>query len=328
MMHPLDDDEIERARSTPIADVAARYALALKRAGVEHVGPCPVCGGVDRFSLSIRKNVFNCRGGCGGGDPISLEMLIAGCDFRTAVAELIGAEIDRDTDPDRDKRREAERARLAERQRQREEERRCHEAKQSAKAAWLWSQRVPITDGAPPALYLRRRGYAGSIPPTLGYLPPSDVHPPTMIAAFGLALEIDCGVIGSPVDVGGIHLTKLTADGHKAATLPNKITIGTSLGLPIVIAPMNDLLGLAITEGVEDALSVHAATGLGVWTAGAAGRMPALAAAVPDYTDCITIFAHDDAAGKRHALAFANALTRRIEVFMEGLTVSLRPALT
>ena len=48
-----------------------------------------------------------------------------------------------------------------------------------------------------------------------------------------------------------------------------------------MLAPMNDLLGLAITEGVEDALSIHAATGLGAWAAGAASRLPALADAVP-----------------------------------------------
>ena len=34
-------------------------------------------------------------------------------------------------------------------------------------------------------------------------------------------------------------------------------------GLPIVVAPVNDSLGLAITEGIEDALSVHEATGFG-----------------------------------------------------------------
>jgi len=27
-------------------------------------GPCPVCGGTDRFAVSIKKQVFNCRG-CG-----------------------------------------------------------------------------------------------------------------------------------------------------------------------------------------------------------------------------------------------------------------------
>lgn len=39
--------------------------------------------------------------------------------------------------------------------------------------------------------------------------------------------------------------------------------IGRSKGAPIVLAPLNDLLGLIVTEGIEDALSAHQATGLG-----------------------------------------------------------------
>jgi hypothetical protein len=50
--------------------------------------------------------------------------------------------------------------------------------------------------------------------------------------------------------------------------------------MPIVVAPLNDLLSLAITEGIEDALSVYEASGLGVWAAGSAPHMAKLAAAV------------------------------------------------
>jgi hypothetical protein len=55
-------------------------------------------------------------------------------------------------------------------------------------------------------------------------------------------------------------LTKLNADGiGKADADASKIMIGKSAGWPICIAPRNDLLGLAITEGIEDGLSVHQA---------------------------------------------------------------------
>ena len=66
-------------------------------------------------------------------------------------------------------------------------------------------------------------------------------------------------------------------------------TLGLPRGAPIVLAPVNDGLGLAITEGIEDGLSVYAATGLGVWAAGSAPLMPALADAVPNYVQCVTI---------------------------------------
>jgi hypothetical protein len=97
-----------------------------------------------------------------------------------------------------------------------------------------------------------------------------------------------------------------------------KIMIGRSAGSPIVLAPPNDLLGLAVTEGVEDALSAHEATGLGAWAAGSASRLPALAAAIPAYVECVTIYAHADEAGRRGAEELAQALDRRgIDVMVE-----------
>ena len=42
---------------------------------------------------------------------------------------------------------------------------------------------------------------------------------------------------------------------------------------------------LAITEGIEDRLTVHEATGLGAWAAGSASRMPALAYVLPGYIE-------------------------------------------
>ena len=42
------------------------------RGKVERVGPCPNCGGHDRFAINIRKQVWNCRGCHKGGDRIAL----------------------------------------------------------------------------------------------------------------------------------------------------------------------------------------------------------------------------------------------------------------
>ena len=35
--------------------------LNLKRIGQELVGPCPNCGGTDRFAVHTQKKVLNCR---------------------------------------------------------------------------------------------------------------------------------------------------------------------------------------------------------------------------------------------------------------------------
>jgi hypothetical protein len=185
-----------------------------------------------------------------------------------------------------------------------------------AKAAWLWSQRKPIAEDAPPW-----RGYTGPIPATLGYLPARDPHPAAMMASFGITDEPEPGIITTPKTIVGVHLTRLTAEGEKApnAIGKKKIMLGVCKGAPITISPPNDLLGMAVTEGIEDALSVYQATGLGVWAAGAAGFMPALAPLIPDYIEVVTVYAHDDD-GRGHAIHLARSIKARgIEVLMQGL---------
>lgn len=61
----------------------------LSRSGAEWVGPCPACGGRDRFSIDPRKRVFNCRG-YGGGDYIAAIQHIDDCDFVAACETLTG----------------------------------------------------------------------------------------------------------------------------------------------------------------------------------------------------------------------------------------------
>jgi Toprim domain len=186
--------------------------------------------------------------------------------------------------------------------------------REQAKAQWLWRLGEPIGDN-PPAPYLRgARGYGGVIPPILRFLPAGDGHPPALMAAFGMATEPEPGVLAiADVDVRAVQLIKLRPDGSgKADVKPQKIIIGKgALGVPIIVAAPNDLLGLAITEGLEDALSIYQATGLGAWAAGGAGRMPALADAVPDYIDFVTIVADHDPAGVRGAEGLADGLRER-----------------
>jgi Protein of unknown function (DUF3631)/CHC2 zinc finger len=67
-----------------------RRGVTLRGSGHHRAGPCPKCGGDDRFSISKAKQVFNCRG-CGiGGDVIKLVVHLDDVDFVTACKTLTG----------------------------------------------------------------------------------------------------------------------------------------------------------------------------------------------------------------------------------------------
>ena len=185
------------------------------------------------------------------------------------------------------------------------------------KARWLWSKRRPLADSIGEAYLREARGYHGPLPATLGFLPAHGEHSPAMIAAFGFPTEPEPGRLAITDDaVRGVHLTKLALDGSgKAGTDADKIMVGKSTGWPIVLAPPNDFLGLAITEGIEDGLSVYEATRLGIWVAGSAFRLPALAGAVPSHIEAATIVADDDEDGRWNAEELARRISgRRIDI--------------
>jgi putative DNA primase/helicase len=299
----LPGEAIARAKQADILEVGRRYVGNLMPVGAsEWAGPCPVCAGKDRFSVNTKKQIWNCRG-CGkGGDVIALAQHAGGATFAQAVAALSGEvpAVVRPPPPrpspipDADARRQHEKAR------------------------WLWAQRRPLA-GSIAETYLREvRGYEGPLPATLGFLSAFKDHPPSLIAAFGLPDEPEPGVLAEPRDAQSVQLIALAPDGSgKADVEIKKRTIGAHKGLPIVVSPPNDLLGLSIHEGVEDALSAYEATNLGCWASGGAPFLPDLANAVPSYIEVVTIVGHQDRAGRLGARELARRLVeRRINVLL------------
>jgi hypothetical protein len=255
---------------------------------------CPWCGPECRAPVNRRRKVLRLWAALG---------FISFYCIRCGESGYVRDHVRRRIDPEAVRR---HRAIVAERERV-EVERRCR------KAQWLWTQRQPIT-GTIAEKYLQEvRGISCPLPSSLGYLPPRDEHPPALIAAFGIPAEPEPGVlVVSNETVVGVHITRLAPNGGaKAGTEADKIMIGRPSGAPIVLAPPNDLLGLAVTEGIEDALSVHQATGLGVWAAGSAGFMPKLTDAVPDYIEVVTVIADADETGQRNAALLAERLGKR-----------------
>jgi hypothetical protein len=289
---------IAQSRAVPIERELERRGIKL-RGRVECCGPCPVCGGTDRFSVNVKKQVWNCRG-CGvGGDVIALVQHLDRTGFVTAVQMLAGERISFPAAP-----------MVAPAGSAAAED---YEQEQHRKATWLWSQRKPFA-GSIAETYLRKvRGIEGPLPPTLAFSPPTKrEHHPALIAAYGIPEELEPGVLAEPRNVEAVHLILLKPDGSgKAGVKRTKISIGSHAGLPIVLAPANDLLGLAVAEGIEDALSVHAATGLGAWVAGGAIFMPKLADAVPGFIDWFGIIADGDEAGHANSLELLRRLTER-----------------
>jgi len=91
------DTFVEEARAVSVTEAAGILGYVMTRA--EFAGPCPVCGGKDRFSIST-KQAWNCRQcGRGGRDGIGLIAHARGHDlssrtgFLTACSEALQREI-------------------------------------------------------------------------------------------------------------------------------------------------------------------------------------------------------------------------------------------
>ena len=93
----LSQDEIEKARQVDVLALASRHTT-LKRVaatgGGEFAGPCPLCGGRDRFHVQPETNRWFCRF-CTGSpeqdgwkDVIELHMRLSGEPFQQAVQSL------------------------------------------------------------------------------------------------------------------------------------------------------------------------------------------------------------------------------------------------
>jgi len=86
-----EDPRLSLAQAIPIAEVVDSLGIqGLRRAGHEMVGPCPSCGGTDRFGVNLNKGIFNCRKCLAKGDGIALVRLDRGLDFKGALDWLCG----------------------------------------------------------------------------------------------------------------------------------------------------------------------------------------------------------------------------------------------
>lgn len=289
-MRSNTEDWISKARAVRIEKEIHHRNIKLRRASAtESEGPCPVCGGRDRFSINSHKQVFNCRG-CGrGGDIIELVRLLDDCGFDQACQTLTRQD------------RPAPAAKPA-------EPASCGPApvpeanpETQKWAGLLWRDSASI-EGSPVETYLAGRrlemiprdlsGRVLRFHPRCPFLdhacdPPTRITVPAMIALFR-------SIVGDePV---AIHRTALTLDGRKAPLENTKLTLGPVEGAAIKLSPDAEIAGgLAIGEGIETTLAGIVLGFTPAWalgTSGKIGRFPVL----PGIESLTILVDHDDVA--------------------------------
>ncbi len=255
-----DDARLAEAKLIPIMEIAERLGIAdLKRGGREWVGPCPVCGGRDRFGINPDQGVWNCRH-CGAGDGIKLVSHVLGCDFKGALSWLMG-EAGVDLDP-------AEAARRAQAEKRRDAA--------IADARAIWNSCKPAT-GTPVSAYLRLRGLPDWIAdapppalrfhPALPYMVPSGDGRSYIEVHRGPAMVAGC--LGPDGRLTAVHRTWLDmtrAKGkvkilHDGVEQPAKKIWGSKKGTAIRLthARGDQVNTLVMGEGIETTLTACAA---------------------------------------------------------------------
>lgn len=267
------DDRLAEAKLLPIADVASRLEIGnLRDLGVELVGPCPQCGGRDRFGINTRTGIFQCRKDCGPhakGDQVALVRHVLGVDFKAALHWLCGP-----TQGLSDAERETRRAKSAAiRQKQ---ERYATVAREGSirRARDLWFAALPA-EGTAVRDYLARRGiHAGLLPvlpPTLRFEPAA----PYMVPVSGSRrewriLHTGPAMVAAITDAAGrvtaVHRTWIDLEDPKgkltlidpddpARQLPSKKVLGSKKGGAIRFVTPKHATTMVMAEGVETTLS-------------------------------------------------------------------------
>lgn len=263
-------------------------------------GPCPACGGKDRFRFDNKNGHgdYFCNG-CGAGDGFQLVMKVAGLSFaeaRKRVMELAGLCDDEDDDDGQSGSGEQSPPRAV------ASVLPFQAAPQppapfSEFARSLWFSTQPL-DGV--ALdYLKARGVV--IPPKGSDLRwhPSLHHPAEDFAGPALVALVRNAITGKPQS---LHRTWINPDGTKRGTPPRLLLKGHPKAGGVVMLWPSDAVthGIAIAEGIETALAA-AHVMQPVWAVIDAGNMAQFP--VLPGIEALTIFADNDAAGQHGAKA-------------------------
>lgn len=252
-------------------------------------GPCPICGGMDRFRFDDKNGAgtWICSK-CGAGDGFSLAMQINKWDFKEAASRiepLAGSA----------PRTEA---------RQTRDEKSLRDAMNR-----LWQAGKAVSYGDPVWAYLRSRGLDMDVSPlVLRYVERCRYQGGGETQWFPAMVAKVTAPDGKPAT---LHRTYLTERGQKAPVeaarrlMPGKVEKGCAIRL----AEPGDVLGIA--EGIETALSAGKIFGVPCWAAVSAGML--MAWEPPVGVREVIVFGDNDEsyAGQSAAYALAHRLRAR-----------------
>ncbi|MCP4318002.1 MAG: P4 alpha zinc-binding domain protein [Hyphomicrobiales bacterium] len=253
-------------------------------------GPCPMCGGKDRFTFDDKQGngTYICRN-CGAGTGVQFVQKFCGVEFKEAarlIDEQIGSSPITYSQP----------APSADQQ---------HEAMNA-----LWLSSVPVTVGDPVHAYLMRRLGEIVVSPDIRFVERCR-YPGSKPSYHPAMVAMVRNSAGNPCQ---IHRTYLTDDGHKAAVeCPRRVMAGDHpKGSAVRLLEAGDVLGVA--EGIETAFAAQKLFDVPVWAALTASRLELWEP--PKQTRYVIIFADNDRsfAGLKAAACLAYRLARRLAV--------------
>jgi len=260
-------------------------------------GPCPCCGGTDRFRWDDKEGngSFICNQ-CGAGSGFDLVMKVRKIDFKEA-AKLVSEQVGN--------------APIV-------VQRASHrEGSGSDHAMRIWHASLPMTGYCAVSKYLEKRGLRfDAYPKMLRFLPNarythedgSKTTHPAMVARF----------VSDDATISTVHLTFLDNDGNKALVYPVRKLAPGKVPLGGAVRLFNSAETMGIAEGIETALSAAQLYELPVWSALTAGAMtrwvpPPSAKSIIVFADCDQTFTGQSA---------AYALAHRLKT--EGRNVEVR----
>lgn len=283
---------------------SGRWGYILPSLGVDESflrnkhGPCPMCGGKDRFRWDNKdgRGTYVCNN-CGAGDGYQLLQLVHGWGFKQArqeVERVVGINPAPAAAP----------AQFDD------------EARKAQAIRRVWSETEAVEAGDPVWRYLNRRVGLDLIPASLRYHPAlayrhdggAVSHHPAMVAA-----------VTYPDGRGAsLHRTYLKADGTKAdVSAPRKMMPGKPLNTACIkLGGYEKTLGIA--EGIETALAASRRFGVPVWSCVSAGLMEAWQ--WPDDIEHVIVFGDNDPKYAGQAAAFR--IAHRMAV--KGIRVEVR----